>query len=150
MTVTLNSAKSHELIGTEVIYNYMTGGHAVVTLQSDISGIYHTYNFRKPDGQDKNNDTMFIFTLVSGSEWVYVGMYKNRDFHFTAKSKFKADSAIVKGVAFIIRLMLQDGFSNPNMHLYHEGICSRCGRPLTNPASIALGIGPTCAEMMYI
>ena len=147
MTITLNSAKSHELIGTENIYRYMTGGHAVVTLLSD-SGKHHTYSFNAPTNKKPGEDTLFIRTLVADGEWGYVGMYKNRDFHFTAKSQYKADSEIVKGAAFIIRLMLQEGFYNPKMHLFHEGVCSRCGRPLTNPASIALGIGPQCAAML--
>ena len=144
--MTLNTIMSHELVGTENIYRYMTGGHAVVTLQSD-TGVHHTYMFKAPNNRKKGEDTMFVSTLVNGNEWVYVGMYKNKDFHLTKASKFGRESATVKGVAFIMRLMLKPGFSNEHMHLFHEGICSRCGRPLTNPASIALGIGPVCAEM---
>lgn len=143
----LHNKMSHELIGTDNIYRYMTGGHAVVTLLSD-SGIHHTYKFVAPTIREKNEDTLFIHTLVDGNEWVYVGMYKNKDFHFTKASRFKSDSAIVKGVAFILRLMLKPGFHNEHMHLYHEGICSRCGKPLTNPASIELGIGPVCMDKL--
>ena len=116
----LNTIMSHELVGTENIYRYMTGGHAVVTLQSD-SGVHHTYMFKAPNNRKKGEDTMFVSTLVGGNEWVYVGMYKNRDFRLTKASKFGRESAIVKGVAFIMRLMLKEGFHNEHMHLYHEG-----------------------------
>ena len=144
--MTLNSIMSHELIGKDAIFNYVTGGHAVVTLQSE-SGIHHTYSFHAPKERKPGEDTLFISTLVDSNTWVYVGMYKNKDFHFTKASAYSKDSAIVKGIAFILKLMLKDGFHDDRMHLYHEGVCCRCGRPLTNPASIALGIGPTCAEM---
>lgn len=144
--MTLNTIMSHELVGTENIYRYMTGGHAVVTLQSD-SGVHRTYMFKAPNNRRKGEDTLFVSTLVNGNEWVYVGMYKNKDFHLTKASKFGRESAVVKGVAFILRLMLKEGFHNEHMHLYHEGICCRCGRPLTNPDSIAIGIGPVCAEL---
>lgn len=33
------------------------------------------------------------------------------------------------------------------VEVWHSGNCSRCGRLLTTPESIALGLGPTCATM---
>ena len=138
-----NNERSHELIGQKAIYDYLTGGHGVVTLLSSVTGIHHTYAFLSPKYRKPGEDTLFIYTIV-GNESIYVGMYKNKQFRLTAKSRFKADSAIVKGVAFIMKLMHRDDFHDDRMVLYHEGVCSRCGRPLTNPASIQLGIGPIC------
>ena len=143
--MTLNSIMSHELIGTKTIYNYITGGHAVVTLQST-TGVHHTYSFSAPSERKPDEDTLFIRTLVDSNTWAYVGMYKDKGFHFTRKSQFGADTPTVRGVIFIMKLMHVEGFHDGRMHLYHEGVCCRCGRPLTNPKSIALGIGPTCAE----
>lgn len=137
---------AHELKGSKAIYNYITGGHGAVTLQSDVTGIHHTYSFHAPDNRRPEEDTLFVYTCV-GDDWIYVGMYKNKDFRLTAKSKFSKESAIVKGVAFILKLMLRDDYSDDRMHLFHEGVCCRCGRPLTNPTSIELGIGPKCAEL---
>ena len=77
---------------------------------------------------------------------MYVGYYNKtyECFKLTAKSVFKPDSAIVKGVAYIFKMILNPNFHDDRMHLLHEGICAVCGRPLTNPASIELGIGPYC------
>jgi hypothetical protein len=33
-----------------------------------------------------------------------------------------------------------------DMHFYHIGICGICGRDLTDPYSIHIGIGPTCRK----
>lgn len=137
----------HELVGNDRIYNYITGGHGTVTLQSS-SGIHHTYQFSVPNFRKKGEDTLCVFTLVDGNEWVYVGMYKNKQFLLTKASKFPVTSSIVRGVAFILKLMLKPGYSDDRMHLFHEGVCARCGRPLTNPASIEIGIGPVCQERM--
>lgn len=132
-----------ELIGSDRIKNYIFGGHGVVTLLSDKTGVHHTYSFYAPEIRKPGDDIMFINTLIDGSEWNYVGMYRNGKFKLTAKSKYKIDSAIVKGVAYIFKMMLAD-YRDESMHLLHEGICCRCGRPLTNPNSIEIGIGPTC------
>jgi len=35
----------------------------------------------------------------------------------------------------------------PQVHLYHLGRCGKCGRPLTDPASMERGIGPYCAGL---
>jgi hypothetical protein len=34
------------------------------------------------------------------------------------------------------------------VRFFHEGKCSACGRPLTNPESIQRGLGPICAERL--
>lgn len=34
----------------------------------------------------------------------------------------------------------------PVAEVWHDGTCALCGRPLTTPESVALGIGPICIE----
>lgn len=141
-----NSKYRAELIGSERIHNYIFGGHGVVTLQSDVSNEHHTYKFEAPEDRKQGDDLMFIHTLADNNLWLYVGMYRNGCFKLTKKSKFSKDTATIKGLAYIFKMILNDGYRDDRMHLMHEGVCSRCGRPLTNPASIELGIGPTCAK----
>lgn len=143
----LNPSMSHELVDRESIIKYIMGGHGVVTLKS-LTGVHHTYEFKAPKNRKEGDDTMFVRALIAGGEWVYVGMYKDKNFHLTKASKFSLQSPIVKGICFIMKLMFKPGFTDERMHLYHEGICSRCGRPLTNPESIEFGIGPICRELM--
>lgn len=143
----LNESMRCELVGKDRIFNYITGGKGVVTLQSS-SGVHHTYQFSAPDSRKEGEDTMFVYTLIDNNSWVYVGMYKDKSFRLTKKSKFPITSPIVKGVAFILKLMLKPDYSDERMHLFHEGVCARCGRPLTNPDSIEIGMGPVCRDMM--
>jgi hypothetical protein len=39
---------------------------------------------------------------------------------------------------------LSEGEMPPLTEIWHEGRCGRCGRKLTVPDSIAIGIGPDC------
>lgn len=138
---------SGELKGHLDIQNYLHGGKGVVTLLSP-SGKHHTYSFRYPLEQDKFPEgTMFVYSLMREHVWMYVGMLQsNGRFRRTQFSKFNEDSPIVKGAKFISRMMRED-FDHP-MRLYHEGVCSICGRRLTSPKSIRQGIGPKCLRYL--
>lgn len=142
----MNRKYRAELIGSEKIRNYVLGGHGTVTLESD-SGVHHSYSF---SCDEKRPDMLWIYTLTTNNDWVYVGYYNKQYncFRLTAKSTYKADSPIVKGIAYIFKMMLIPDYSDSRMHLLHEGICARCGRPLTNPDSIELGLGPYCATQV--
>ena len=151
MCIKLNPKYRAELLGSERVKNYVLGGNGVVTLTSDVSGEHHTYSFQTPNNNpyaDKkfDDDVIFIRTLADSDVWIYVGMYKGGRFKLTAKSNFKIDSPTVKGIAYIFKMILNPDYADERMHLLHEGICCKCGRPLTNPESIELGIGPVCAE----
>lgn len=143
----INSKMRCELVGSERISNYIKGGHAVVTLTSD-SGNYYTYAFSAPKNRKSNEDTLFIQVLICNNIWNYVGMFKANNFHLTKASKYSVESPIVKGVAYIMKLMLKPGYSDDRMHLFHEGVCARCGRSLTNPDSLEAGIGPVCRDLL--
>ena len=142
----LNPEYRAELTDSQKIKNYILGGRGVVTLKSD-TGVHHTYSFEMYDDKP---DNIWIYTLVDDNQWIYVGYYskKYENFRLTPKSKYPVDSPIVKGIAYIFKMILNPEFHDDRMHLLHEGICCRCGRPLTNPASIELGIGPYCATQI--
>jgi len=38
------------------------------------------------------------------------------------------------------------GVPDPEMDIFHIGNCGYCGRPLTDPESIFIGLGPTCRK----
>ena len=137
---------SHVLSTTADIRNYIFGGKGVVTLLSP-TGVHHTYAFQPPKQNDSfTSNTLFVSTLVGENSWKYVGMLSaNRTFKATRGSKFPTNSAIFKGAAYIVKMMYTENLNTP-MQLYYEGCCSVCGRPLTNPKSIAIGIGPKCKE----
>jgi len=39
---------------------------------------------------------------------------------------------------------LSAGQMPEDLEVWHEGRCSKCGRQLTDPVSISVGMGPTC------
>ncbi len=140
---------SYELTTSESIRKYLTGGKGIVTLQSP-TGIHHTYAFTAPRERDKFPDnTLFVYSQVSSNEWLYCGMLDSRfQFKLTRASTWSNDCEIVKGAKYISRWMRNEIKTTP-MKLYHAGVCSVCGKKLTHPKSILLGVGPRCRKKYY-
>jgi hypothetical protein len=61
------------------------------------------------------------------------------------KSPVSAEAPSVKGFVWAWRYIVE-GELPPGCEVWHEGYCGRCGHLLTDPASIALGLGPVCAD----
>lgn len=134
-----------ELRGRKTISRYIRGGKGAVTLVSP-TGKYHSYQFRYPASKQRGefpNGTMFVYVMVGRRIWQYVGMLKHdRKFYHTKASQFGVKSEEFKGAIFIVSMMNEE--KHTSMKLYHQGICSVCGRKLTTPKSIECGMGPRC------
>lgn len=140
------SDSRHQLIGKEVIREYLMGGKGVVTLESP-SGVSHTYCYFKPkDSSVFPEDVRFVYALHDGRKLFYIGMIEGGVFRLTHHSRFLPDTEIVRGAKYIEKMMNRD-FDTP-MKLYHEGVCARCGRKLSSGKSLETGIGPKCRKLL--
>ena len=77
--------------------------------------------------------------VVRASDDTYLGKITQEDKFLTSRDCSAADSATVARVA-------ADPAAAATAHGHEYGQCSCCGRELTNPESVARGIGPICAE----
>lgn len=137
---------SAKLTTCEDIKEYCMGGRAVVTLLSPATKVHHTYYFLKPRNEDVfPDDVRFVYAVHAEQKLFYLGMIEQDKFRLTRASRFDNHTDIVKGARYIMRMMA-DSRTLDRMELYHEGICSVCGRALTNPKSLKSGIGPKCRK----
>jgi hypothetical protein len=131
----------------------MLAGNATLTLVSKKTGSRYTFNVKAPREEDgtRSEGTRFV-SLLTGpnneTDYSYIGMIRRdgRGFRTTAKTA-APESAPVKGFGWAFEA-LRNGRLPETLEIWHEGRCCRCGRKLTTPASIELGIGPDCAEAM--
>jgi hypothetical protein len=77
--------------------------------------------------------------VVRASDDTYLGKITPEDKFLTSRECSAADSATVARVA-------ADPAAAAVAHGHEYGQCSCCGRELTNPESVALGIGPICRD----
>ena len=141
----------HTLAHTETS-EFIKGGKATITLQSNITGRHFTYKIAAPKGQkDQENFTgPYFVSILNGphnhSNFQYVG-YINRAGNFIhggSKARAGADSQSVLAFKWFIDNL---GKKSNALTVFHEGKCCRCGRKLTTPESLISGIGPHCAGL---
>lgn len=124
---------------------YALAGRATITMVGKSARF--TYRIKQvPPKLDGTPIRKWFVSLLTGSDntsdYKYIGLIAD-DGHFflTPKSKLQAKAP---GVAAMI--WISCNWESMAMEVWHEGSCGCCGRKLTVPESIALGIGPKCAE----
>jgi hypothetical protein len=139
---------------------FALAGNAIITLQSLRTGQHFTYKIQEADNEPKpdfyvtsrshHRGPWFVKVLSEGcadeGNWVYLGMIKEGAFRATKASSQFTDAPAFKAFNFfwLSREL------HPELIVRHEGRCGRCGRTLTHPDSIDLGIGPECAQKMAV
>lgn len=131
----------------------MLAGRAVMTIKSEKSGRHFTFKFRvNKNAASAHRLTHYVDVRTGGADsklFEYVG-------YLTALGEFEFGKKYGKNLGLVappfsinaLRWMLRHLAKNempPQAELWHEGTCGRCSRPLTDPDSIARGLGPECA-----
>ncbi len=119
---------------------FLFAGKAEFTLRSVRTQEHFTY--RVTASQDAR---MFFVAVVQGGSKLYAGIVPSdarTEFRSTRASKVGREHPAVRGFEWFLR-----NLSSPQVELHHVGKCCRCGRKLTTPESIALGLGPECIKL---
>jgi hypothetical protein len=128
--------------------NYILGGDAVVTLVSKRTGDRFTYRVRRAKvraGQSEDEVPYFVNVLTGPNnlqDYDYLGtIFADGNYYHGKKSKIGSNAPSAVAWAWTWANLDTD-----RVEVWHEGRCSRCGRALTDPASISRGLGPICAQ----
>lgn len=125
---------------------FILAGNATFTIVSAKTGTRFTYKVRAKEveggrtlhfvsvltGADNENDFTFLGTVFDGTT-----------FRHSPKSRIGQDAPSAKAFAWAFGRILTDALGEA-ASVHHEGRCGRCGRKLTVPRSIELGLGPEC------
>ena len=131
------------------ITDFLLAGRAVFTLKSKKTDRHYTY---KVSRLKKHVPVLWFVNLMTGPDtFVYIGILEKRNpmkpdvavFRTTGKTK-NPDAPSVKGFDWFSQQVFGEGARLDQVECWHEGRCGRCSRPLTDPQSIASGIGPIC------
>jgi len=120
--------------------DFIYAGKAIVTLESAKTGKHYTYRITKA----KDKDIYFVGVLSGGNNdesYSYLGLLADDQFRSTAKSQYSPDAPCYQAFLYFIKHI--NGTAK-NLNVYHSCKCGRCGRTLTDPTSITIGLGPTC------
>jgi Family of unknown function (DUF6011) len=148
---------------SNVTPTFVLAGRAIFTIEVPAETVaktgckpWYTYQVDHVPANGQWRETWFV-SLLSGpdnrADYQYVGKLDSFTGQTTptAKSAFKADSFPVRLLNRVMARVWPGDFAAFEQFGYrirHEGKCGRCGRRLTTPESVELGIGPDCAEQM--
>lgn len=132
--------------------DFVLAGKAIFTV-SNPTGQHFTYRVGAKEGR-RDGDTVFFVSLLTGpvntSDYTYLGILDpaTGTVRRTAKSRIGADATGAKVIAWALSIVWQGRTLPTGYQIQHAGKCGRCARTLTDPLSIALGIGPECRNQM--
>ena len=124
-------------------HQFIFGGRSRFTLVSKKTGKRYTYRVSKA----KDIDDMFFASLLVGqnndADYEYIGFIKIPQGELIAGKKGNPAHPAYKALDWALRQLRQNSM-HEQLEFWHEGRCARCGRALTDPASIEAGFGPEC------
>jgi len=132
---------------------FMLAGNAHVTFQSRRTGTRFTYRVRaaEPRQGDTRPPPHFVAVLTgpdNGASYEYLGtIFDRKMYSHGKKSRIALDAPSAVAFAWVWK-HLSGGAMHPELAVYHEGRCGRCGRRLTTPESLASGMGAVCQGRM--
>jgi hypothetical protein len=139
---------SHKLTEPAQALQFLLAGKAVVTLKSTKTGNHLTFKVKATKDAGANGPSHFVAIRTGGAgekNFAYLGFLKGgRQYVHGRKSKIDQSDTRVRAFRFVHTRLLWNEMP-PNCEIWHEGTCGRCGRALTDPTSIASGVGPECA-----
>ena len=145
----LNKESVYKFENVEDIKKFIVGGKAIMTLESKRTSRWFTYKIKRAKKDDLTSP--FFVSVLTGmdneSAYTYMGTIfsKNNklEFSLTKNSKIGEDALSYKAFTYFFKLLLENKL-HEEMAIYHRGICSVCGKTLTQPESLKNGIGPFC------
>lgn len=137
----------HKLDSAEGALAFLLAGKATVTLKSEVTGDHLTFQVRK--WKKAQHGSLHFVSVRTGNDFANVGVIRDgSSFSRGKKADVDFDDKRVKAFRYAFAHLCDAKQLPPKCEVWHEGQCGRCGRPLTDPESIARGIGPDCLAKM--
>jgi hypothetical protein len=160
-----------QLTDWDAVRAYVFAGKAVFTLHNPKTGVRLTYKVTAKKGDAAEyarllaSDGMgtqlptedfvtYFVTLLRGQDnvhdFAYMGVLrKPGNFFITTKSQVTRHPTSYKVLVWFLDAMRngREILGGKPLEFWHSGRCGCCGRLLTVPDSVSLGIGPECARM---
>ncbi len=128
--------------------DFLKAGKARFTVDNG-KGTHFTFQV-KANKKDKN---VFFVSLLTGpdntKDYTYMGLWRvGKPLHFGGKTTYTAESVPAKTFAWALKAIEGKVTVPAGYSIQHSGQCGKCLRELTDPVSIASGLGPICRDKL--
>lgn len=125
---------------------FILAGNATFTIVSAKTGTRFTYKIRAKE-IDGGRTLHFVSVLTGAdneSDFTFLGtIFEGREFKHSKRSRIGSDAPSARAFVWSFNRIMSNSLNN-EASVHHEGKCGRCGRKLTVPRSIEIGLGPEC------
>ena len=136
------------LIDKDKMERFIFAGKAIFTIRNNDTG--NRFTFRVIHPKRIKDDIYFVSVLTGGdnnSMYSFFGtIFDKTRFKVSAKAKIGLDSQSIKVFQWFWKVLLSDQPFPKQIQIWHEGVCGKCGKKLTVPESVDIGLGPVCAR----
>lgn len=134
-------------------YRFFLAPHAGAKVTFTISSPTQHFTFKIKCMETQGRPNTLLISVMNGPDnennYSYIGIIKREartpTIIQTRKSKVGLEAQSVRALLWVMRHIQEKKPLPSGYKAMHSGNCCRCGRKLTTPESITLGIGPTCA-----
>jgi Family of unknown function (DUF6011) len=126
---------------------FVMGGNSTFTVRSERTGTRYTFKISYWE-EKKQYMVKVLFGQDNENDYLLFGKIIDEQFSLTQKAKNAGVTYHASGYVIAIMWVLRNLFAGvepKNTEIWHAGRCGRCGRKLTVPESIEIGLGPECA-----
>ena len=130
------------------IRSFVLAGNCLFTVANMATGNHFTFRCQAPEVQRDPKDPVHFVKVLSGpdntQDYEMIGMlFSGQKYVHWKKSRFGQDCPSEVAFVWLIAQLLR-GTIPDTVKVFHHGYCGRCGKLLTTPESVSLGLGPTC------
>ena len=122
---------------------FLFSGNAVFSIKNPRTSKHMTFRVVR-----SRYAKMYFTYVLGGQEWQYVGcVFTDMPMEVRKGRKGMAyNTTSFQAASWVFRRLGNLKKDLTGAEFWHAGKCGRCGRQLTDPTSIELGIGPECRK----
>jgi Family of unknown function (DUF6011) len=129
----------------DVTIKYMLAGNAIVTFESQKTGTHFTFQINVKKNGDAKVGPHFVKVLTRPDFYEFLGtIFEGKFYRHGSKSRISDEAKSNQAFMWAWKKLSAGIMPDDVMQVFHEGRCGRCGRRLTDPTSVSIGLGPTC------
>jgi hypothetical protein len=134
---------------------FILAGRAIFTIVGNTTRFTFKVSRVDPTPDSPHGSTRYFVALMTGTDnetsYDYLGVLDPHSggVRMTKGSKVRDDHPAVAAIRWTLRHIWATG-TLPQGEIHHAGRCGRCGRLLTDPASIRTGFGPECRTRLGV
>lgn len=148
--------QNQHILNNDYIKDFIFAGKAIITIKNIENQNHFTFQINQckdiiKNDKDENirKQLWFVSVCRSYNEWLYIGLL-NKKHNFIPSKKLDSDTISIKTFQFILNHYVYNNNYDKRVEFYHEGYCMKCGRLLTEPDSVKLGLGPFCRSLINL